>query len=195
MFTGIIEELGRVETADGRADRIDVRAPVVSGDAEPGASVAVNGACLTVVERNGEVLSFDLAAETVRRTTLGELDAGDVVNLERPVTLMTRLGGHMVQGHVDGVGTVRSAEAAEGGSTMTIEVPPELSRYVVEKGSIAVDGVSLTVAAARGDALEVALIPHTLAITTLGRRAPGDVVNLEVDILAKHVERILERTR
>ncbi|MDQ4005802.1 MAG: riboflavin synthase [Actinomycetota bacterium] len=191
MFTGIIEELGRVETADDGA-RIDVRAPVVSGDAEPGASIAVNGACLTVVERNGDVLSFDLAAETARRTTLGDLDDGDVVNLERPVTLMTRLGGHMVQGHVDGVGTVRAVDPAEGGSTMTIDIPPELARYVVEKGSIAVDGVSLTVAASRGDALEVALIPHTLAATTLGRRAPGDVVNIEVDILAKHVERILE---
>jgi riboflavin synthase len=193
MFTGIVEELGQVV---GRsASRIEVRAPAVTTDAEPGASVAVSGVCLTVTERDGEVLTFDLAPETRNRSTLGDLRVGDDVNLERPVTLMTRLGGHMVQGHVDGVGTVRSVQPAEGGSTMTIEAPEELVRYVVEKGSITVDGVSLTVAA-RGDAtFDVALIPHTLAVTTLGRREAGDGVNLEVDILAKYVERILERTR
>ena len=192
MFTGIVEELGRVVAAgDGGRARIALHAPVVSSDAEPGASVAVNGVCLTVVDRKGDTLSFDLADETLARSTLGGLRPEDRVNLERPVTLLTRLGGHIVQGHVDGVGIVRSVEPVEGGSTMSIQVPFNLVRWIVEKGSITVDGVSLTVAASIGNVIRMALIPHTMAATTLGRRRPGDRVNLEVDILAKYVDRIL----
>jgi riboflavin synthase len=191
MFTGIVEERASVTAADGH--RLAVAAPHVSGDSLPGASVAVNGVCLTVVERHAGELRFDLAEETLSRTTLAAMRPGDHVNLERPVTLLTRLGGHLVQGHVDGVGTVRSVEQAEGGAVMRIEAPPGLDRYLVEKGSVAVDGVSLTVAAIDGDAFDVALIPHTLEVTTLGERAPGDPVNLEVDILAKYLERRVGR--
>ena len=191
MFTGIVEERGTAVRAEG--PRLAVRGPRVSDDAEIGASIAVSGVCLTVVDRTDDVVSFDLAPETLERTTLGDLAQGDRVNLERPVTMLTRLGGHVVQGHVDGVGTVRSVQPAEGGSVMRIEVPDGLSRYLVEKGSIAVDGVSLTVASADADAFDVALIPHTLEATTLGERDEGDRVNLEVDILAKYVERILGR--
>ena len=186
MFTGIVEERGVVRSAGGR---LEVEAPTVSSDAEVGASIAVDGVCLTVVDLAGGTLAFDLADETLERSTLGERRSDDRVNLERPVTLLTRLGGHLVQGHVDGVGVVRELRPAEGGTVMRIELPADLSRYVVEKGSIAVDGVSLTVAAVDDEAFEVALIPHTLAATTLGERAQGDRVNLEVDVLAKYVER------
>ena len=191
MFTGIVEERGTAVLSDG--SRIAIRGPRVAEDAEIGASIAVSGVCLTVVDRTGDVLSFDLARETLERTTLGELAQGDRVNLERPVTLLTRLGGHVVQGHVDAVGTVRSVKAAEGGAMMRIEAPDGLAPFLVEKGSVAVDGVSLTVASADGGAFDVALIPHTLEATTLGERGEGDRVNLEVDILAKYVERILGR--
>jgi riboflavin synthase len=189
VFTGIVEERGRVRSADGNGLAIESR--TVAGDAEIGSSVAVNGVCLTVVGSDHGVVRFDLAPETLARSTLGELRRGDPVNLERPVTLVTRLGGHLVQGHVDGVGIV---EDREEGAVMRIRAPEELRRYVVAKGSIAVDGVSLTVAALTADGFEVALIPHTLAATTLGDRAAGDRVNLEVDVLAKFVERLLGRT-
>jgi riboflavin synthase len=152
----------------------------------------VNGTCLTVVERSRDRLAFDVSPETVARTTLGRLDAGMPVNLERPVTLSARLGGHLVQGHVDGVGEVEAIEPdGEGGARLRLRIPSELGRYVVAKGSLTVDGVSLTVATLDEDGVTIALIPHTLAATSLGAVAPGDAVNLEVDVIAKYVERIL----
>jgi riboflavin synthase len=195
VFTGIVEERGRVilrgEGSGGT--RIAVLAPAVAGGARPGDSISVNGVCLTVVESNGGAMSFDLAPETLARTTLGDVHPGDHVNLERPVTLATRLGGHLVQGHVDGVGTVERVERNGGGTEMTLSVPEELSRYVVEKGSVAVDGVSLTVAGADDRGFRVALVPHTLQVTTLGERAEGDAVNLEMDVVAKYLERLVRR--
>jgi len=186
VFTGIVEELGEVRELAG--GRLVVACRNVLEDAEAGSSMAVNGVCLTVVQRGRDWLSFDLSPETLARTSFQRLREGDPVNLERPVTLATRLGGHLVQGHVDGVGTVESLE--EDG-TLSVRAPEELLRYLVEKGSVAVDGVSLTVATLDGDCFEVALIPHTLAVTTLGRAKPGDPVNLEVDMMAKYVERLL----
>jgi riboflavin synthase len=155
----------------------------------------VSGVCLTIVALGGDEFSADLAAETLRRTTLGELGAGDAVNLERPLRFDQRLGGHVVQGHVDGVGTVTSVAPEGDGVWMDIEAPAALRRYIVEKGSIAVDGVSLTVARVADPRFAIALIPHTLAATTLGVRRPGDRVNVEVDVLAKYVERLLEGAR
>jgi riboflavin synthase len=198
MFTGIVEELGAVREL--RPDRITVSCRTVVGDTEVGSSIAVNGVCLTVVDRGPGHLGFDLSEETLRRTGLAGLSEGDPVNLERPVTLSTRLGGHLVQGHVDGVGEVVGVVAdLTGGAWLTIRPPAELLRYLVEKGSVSVDGVSLTVAGLDGDVFSVALIPHTLAVTTLGTAGVGGAVNLEVDVLAKYVERLLtstgERTR
>lgn len=196
MFTGIVEERGRVILV-GRwqngGTRIAVLGPKVFHDSGPGDSVAVNGVCLTVVERSAGAMSFDLADETLERTTLGILGAGRHVNLERPVTLATRLGGHLVQGHVDAVATVRAVTPAGSGSELTIEIPDGLAPYIVEKGSIAVDGVSLTVAAVNGDAFTVALIPHTLEATTLGDLRPEDRVNLEADVVAKYLEGLMGR--
>ncbi len=193
MFTGIIEELGAV--LERAPDRITVSCRTVLTDADVGSSIAVNGVCLTVVDRGPGHLGFDLSEETLRRTSLAGLSPGDLVNLERPVTLTTRLGGHLVQGHVDGVGEVHGVEAEPaGGAWLTIRPPAELLRYLVDKGSVSVDGVSLTVAGADGDAFSVALIPHTLAVTTLGTARVGDAVNLEVDVLAKYVERLLTST-
>ncbi|SRR6266511_4321122 len=189
MFTGIVEELGRVVELEG--PRLRVRCRTAAQDSPVGASVAVNGVCLTVVGGDEESLAFDLSEETLDRTALGRLEPGDPVNLERPVTLMARLGGHLVQGHVDGVGTVVSVTPQEGGSTITVEAPEDLGRYLVEKGSVTVDGVNLTVAALGGSTFSVALIPHALAVTTLGTAVAGDPVNLEVDVLAKYVERLL----
>lgn len=195
MFTGIVEERGSVRTlGEGPAGtRLVVACRAVAEDAEPGASVAVNGVCLTVVERTDQALAFDLAPETLARSTLGALREGHPVNLERPVTLATRLGGHLVQGHVDGVAIVAGVERDGGGALMRIWLPDGLSRYVAEKGSIAVDGVSLTVAAVGDRTFEVALVPHTLTVTTLGEREPGDTVNLEVDIVSKYLERLVGR--
>ena len=195
MFTGIVEERGAVVEA---GSRLVVSARTVVSDSGPGASLAVNGCCLTVVERSAVedgvgALRFDLSPETVARTSLGRLRAGDPVNLERPVTLLTRLGGHLVQGHVDGVGRVADITPVETGLEMGIVIPSELARYLVEKGSIAVDGVSLTVAAMDGDRFTVALVPYTLAATTLGATVPEDVVNLEVDMMAKYAEGLLRR--
>jgi riboflavin synthase len=183
MFTGIVEALGRVEHQDH--GRLAVSAGFVA-DLEVGASVAVNGCCVTVVEVRGGAFVADLSEETRARTTLAALVAGDAVNLERPLTPASPLGGHVVQGHVDGVGVVRHA-APE----LEVAVEPGLARYVVEKGSVAVDGVSLTVTIVEGSTFSVALIPHTAAVTTLGRRRPGDRVNVEVDVLAKYVERLV----
>jgi riboflavin synthase len=160
-----------------------------------GDSIAVNGTCLTAVEVADGVVSFDLSEETRSRTTLSRLSTGDPVNLERPATLVTRLGGHLVQGHVDGVAEVATVRSESGGGArLVVRLPSELLGFVVEKGSIALDGVSLTVASVRGDEIEIALIPHTLSATTLGRRRVGDPVNVEVDVVAKYVARHLERT-
>lgn len=190
MFTGLIEEEGRVaEIRPGdEGARLVVSAAIVLEGLEVGDSVAVNGACLTAVAITGDGFAVDCVAETLRRTSLGGLAAGDPVNLERPMRIGDRLDGHLVQGHVDGVGTVRSA-TPEGGSTiLEVAAPAELLRYVVEKGSITVDGVSLTVARRLADGFTVALIPHTIAVTTLGPQAVGRPVNLEVDVVAKYVE-------
>ena len=193
MFTGIVEERGRVETMGG--GRLVVDAHTVVRDSEVGASVSVNGVCLTVVERTDTSLRVDLSEQTLERTCLGDLRPGDPVNLERPVTLVARLGGHLVQGHVDGVGQVTRVEVdGSGGARVSIRVPGELSRYVVERGSIAIDGVSLTIAAVDDDEITVALIPHTLAVTTLGLAAPGRRLNIEADVIARYVERSMERS-
>jgi riboflavin synthase len=194
MFTGIVEELGRVRRIEPRAGgaRLEIDAQVVLDDAEIGASVAVNGCCVTVVELGDGWWAADAMTESVERTALGRLRAGDPVNLERPLRLSDRLGGHLVQGHVDAVGTIAAREPlADGSARVEVSAPPELLRYVIEKGSITVDGVSMTVTEVDGDRFGVAVIPHTLAVTTLGVKEPGDPVNLEVDMLAKYVERLL----
>jgi riboflavin synthase len=193
MFTGIVEELGEVLAVEplDRAARLRVRGPLVTSDAEHGASIAVNGVCLTVVTHGDGEFTVDVMQETLVRSSLGGLAAGAPVNLERAVTMATRLGGHIVQGHVDGVGTVLKRDPAEHWDVVEIEAPGDLLRYVVEKGSITVDGVSLTVAGVGPCSFTVSLIPTTLELTTLGRRQPGDAVNLEVDVLAKYVERLL----
>ena len=193
MFTGIVEERGSVRAASAR--RLSVACRTVAADAGVGSSIAVNGVCLTVVERSEDHLVFDLSEETVRRTGLSRLAEGDAVNLERPLTLSSRLGGHLVQGHVDGVGEITGFEPGPGGASMTVRAPRELGRYLVDKGSVCVDGISLTVAAMDGDAFSVALIPHTLDVTTLGSARVGDPVNLEVDVIAKYVDALLERGR
>jgi riboflavin synthase len=193
VFTGIVEERGRVAVAgDGR---LVVEARTVVRDSDVGASVSVNGVCLTVVERTDASLRFDLSEQTLERTCLRDLRPGDPVNLERPVTLVARLGGHLVQGHVDGVGEVTRVDVdATGGARVSLRVPAELARYVVERGSIAIDGVSLTIAAVDGEEITVVLIPHTLAVTTLGLAAPGRQVNVEADVIARYVERSMERS-
>jgi riboflavin synthase len=194
MFTGIVEELGTVRGVVPHATgaRLEFQASVVLEDAHVGDSIAVDGCCLTVVERADTWWAADAVEETLRRTVLGELRTGDPVNLERPVRLSDRLGGHLVQGHVDGRGSIAGRMTNPDESLlMCIQAPPELIRYVVEKGSIAVDGVSLTVVGVEGNCFSVALIPHTQQVTTLGRKRDGDVVNLEVDLLAKYVERLL----
>jgi len=192
VFTGIVEELGEVvEVAAGPATRLTVRGPLVSADASRGDSIAVNGVCLTVVEVAGGTFSVDVVAETISRSSLATVSTGDAVNLERAATLATRLGGHLVQGHVDGVGTLLERTA---GGRIRVGVPAGLSRYLVEKGSVTVDGVSLTVVEAGEDSFTVALIPTTLAVTTLGRTPVGGRVNLEVDVIAKYVERLLTAT-
>jgi riboflavin synthase len=189
MFTGIVEERGEVREASPY--RLVIGCERVLRDSGIDASVAVNGVCLTVVERGDGTLAFDVTPETLDRSSLGRLVAGDPVNLERPLTLSTRLGGHLVQGHVDGVGTVERVESNEAGATLTVRAPGGIMRYVVEKGSITVDGISLTIAVIDGDTFAIALIPHTLDVTTLGTASPGDPVNLEVDVIAKYVEGFL----
>jgi riboflavin synthase len=193
MFTGIIEERGAVRALEG--GRLSIACHVVVHDSPIGASVAVSGTCLTVVERDDDHLAFDLSDETVARTSLRRLAPGHPVNLERPVSLAARLGGHIVQGHVDGVGTILGIEpGSDGGAVLRIAVPEELRRYAIHKGSIAVDGVSLTVSTLHDDGVSIALIPHTLAMTSLGAAAVGDPVNLEMDMIAKYVERLMERS-
>ncbi len=194
MFTGIIEELGEVVALESRGDSavLAVRASTV---APHGASVAVNGVCLTVVGADTGTLSFDVMAETLKRSVVGALRAGERVNLERAVRADGRLDGHIVQGHVDGTGVVVSRTPGDAWDAVRFSMPPELSRYVAEKGSIAVDGVSLTVTAVGDDWFEVGLIPETLRATTLGAKQPGDPVNLEVDVLAKYVARLADKAR
>jgi riboflavin synthase len=193
MFTGIVEELGTVEglTDLGDAARITVRGTVVAQDAGHGDSIAVNGVCLTVVDNDGEVFTADVMKETLDRSSLGALRAGDKVNLERAAMLSTRLGGHLVQGHVDAVGAIVDRKPSEQWELVTISLPDGISRYVVEKGSITVDGISLTVMDVTEDTFSVSLIPTTLALTTLGHKGVGAVVNLEVDVIAKYVEKLL----
>jgi riboflavin synthase len=198
MFTGIVEELGHVHSITPVAGgaRIDIAAKTVLEDATLGASIAVNGVCLTVVEFSDDAWSTDAVIETLARSNLGDLKAGDPVNLERPVRLDDRLGGHLVQGHVDATGTlVERAPQADGSHLVRISAPDDVLRYVVHKGSVTVDGISLTVAAVHDDGFSIAVIPHTLAVTTMGTRAEGERVNLEVDVLAKYVERLLAPDR
>jgi riboflavin synthase len=184
MFTGIVEELGRVDRQEGGRIRIGAR-KVLDGS-HLGDSIAVDGCCITVVAQGDGWWEADLSDETLGRTTLGQRRPGDAVNLERPVRLQDRLGGHIVQGHVDAVG-----EIVAPAPNLAVRMPRDLLRYVVEKGSIAVDGISLTVVAVTGDGFTVAVIPHTMDVTTLGTKGPGDQVNLEVDVTVKYVERLL----
>jgi riboflavin synthase len=189
MFTGIVEERGQIVAVQPLPDaaRLTVAGQLVTSDAKHGDSISVNGVCLTVVDVSDGAFTVDVVHETLLRSSLAKAHEGDQVNLERAMALGDRLGGHIVQGHVDGTGVFISR--ADDGLT-TFELPPNLAKYVVEKGSIAIDGVSLTVAAVEGERFSVALIPTTLQLTTLGLRQPGDVVNIEVDVLAKYVERL-----
>lgn len=193
VFTGIVEELGEVVALEelGDSARLTVRGPLVTAGAAAGDSIAINGVCLTVTDSSDGTFIADVMGETLSRSSLGALGRGSAVNLERPMPLGGRLGGHLVQGHVDGTGTITQRHPGERWDVMRISIPPPLARYVVEKGSIAVDGISLTISALGGDWIEVSLIPETLARTTLGRKQPGDVVNLEVDMIAKYVERLI----
>jgi riboflavin synthase len=193
VFTGIVRELGTVEAVDGGEEgvRLRVRAPGTAEAARVGDSVSVNGVCLTATEIDDGVLSFDAVLETISRSTLGRLRPRLAVNVEPALRAGEPLGGHIVQGHVDGVGRVRAVAPEGEGVRLEIDAAPELLRYCVEKGSITVEGVSLTVAGLRDDGFAVALIPHTLEVTTLGSLEGGDDVNLEVDVLAKYVERLL----
>jgi len=197
MFTGIVEERGVVT---GVHPRLAVRSRTVASDSAPGASVSVSGVCLTVVERivsaDGEsILEFDLSPETRSRSSLAELEPGDSVNLERAVTLLSRMGGHLVQGHVDGVGEVTEMDVVDANAVLRVRVPAALARYLVEKGSVVLDGVSLTVTDIGADEFGVALVPYTLEATTLGALRPGDSVNVEVDLVAKYVERFMGRDK
>ena len=194
MFTGIVEELGEVVAIEPLSDasRLTVRGPVVTSDAAHGDSICVNGVCLTVVDTRDGAFTADVMAESLQRSSLGALQVGSPVNLERAVRVQDRLGGHVVQGHVDGTGEVLSVTPDEHWTVVRTSLPGGLGRYVVEKGSITVDGISLTVSALGDDWFEVSLIPTTLGLTTLGRTGPGDPVNLEVDVIAKHVEKLLQ---
>ena len=193
MFTGIVEELGEVVelTWKGEGARLAIRGPVVTADAGHGDSIAVNGVCLTVVENLGEVFATEVMKESFDRSSLGGLQVGDRVNLERAVKASDRLGGHIVQGHVDGVATITERVPGDLWETVRFTLPAELGRYVVEKGSITVDGISLTVTEISADHFAVSLIPTTLELTTLGRKGVGDRVNIEVDVVAKYVEKLL----
>jgi riboflavin synthase len=190
VFTGLVREVGRVVSFDGSRLSVESSLAAAIGD-----SVSVNGCCLTVVDGDRRTLAFDAVPETLARTALGRLDAGAAVNLEPALRAGEPLGGHYVQGHVDGVGRVRSLEPEGGGARMWVDPPAELLRYCVEKGSIAVDGVSLTIADLDEEGFAVALVPHTLAATTLDMLEPGSEVNLEADVLAKYVERLTSPTR
>lgn len=195
MFTGIVEQIGEVVSLEATEHgRRIVLSGEGLGDMPVGASIAVNGVCLTVIEPFADTVTLDVVPETLSRTNLGELGTGSKVNLERPMPADGRFDGHIVQGHADGVGRVRSIRFGEGGSVvMEVEVSPDMVRYLVEKGSVTIDGVSLTVVSVSESTFTVALIPHTLEETTLGLRAESDTVNLELDVLAKYVERLLDK--
>ncbi len=195
MFTGLIRELGTVASIDGGTDgvRLEIEAPTTAANAAIGDSVAISGVCLTVVAVDGARLAFDAVPETLSRSSLDRLAAGDRVNLEPAVRAGEALGGHYVQGHVDGVGTVRAVEPEGSGKRIWVDAPPDYLRYVVDKGSVAVEGASLTVAGLDESGFAVALVPHTLEATTLGGLEAGDRVNLEADVLAKYVEKLLPR--
>lgn len=191
MFTGIIEELGTVEASGAR---LAIGCSVVLSDLAAGGSIAVNGVCLTAVDVRSSGFSADLAPETLERSNLGDLKPGDRVNLERPLTLQTRLSGHIVQGHVDGTGSIEALRELGGGNwELLVRVPRDLDRLLVYKGSISIDGISLTVACVNDGLVKVAIIPHTYEATNIAGRTPGEHVNIECDILAKHVARLLER--
>ena len=193
MFTGIVEELGTVAAVEDQGDaiRLTVRARTVLDDVHLGDSISVNGCCLTVVSAAGELWTADVMQETLDKTSLRDVRPGDRVNLERAVTADKRLGGHIVQGHVDAVGSILSRSPSEHWEVVEVAMPETLGRYLVDKGSITVDGVSLTVVEAGPTSFTVSLIPETLARTTLGTKQPGDLVNLEVDVIAKHVEKLI----
>ncbi len=193
MFTGIVEELGEVVAWEDLRDaaRLTVKGPTVTSDARHGDSISVNGVCLTVVDNQGGTFTADVMRESLQRSSLGALQVGSPVNLERAVRASDRLGGHVVQGHVDGTGTLLEVRPDEHWTVVRVALPGGLGRYVVEKGSITVDGVSLTVSAVTDAWFEISLIPTTLGLTTFGSKGPGDPVNLEVDVIAKHVEKLL----
>jgi len=195
LFTGIVEEKGTVESIEDLGDALKVRiaAEQVLTDSDLGASISVNGICLTVAQRGDSWFEADVMAETMRRTSLAGAHAGSTVNLERAARVDSRLGGHIVQGHVDGTGTIAAIEPSEQWTVMRIDVPEDLTRYMVEKGSITVDGVSLTIVSIATDHFTISLIPTTLTETNLGTRQVGDVVNIEVDVLAKYVEKLMQR--
>jgi riboflavin synthase len=196
MFTGIIEETGRIESLEGRGEgaRLRVACSAVLADAFTGSSIAVNGCCLTALDLKPGSFAADIAPETMRRTNIGDLRAGSLVNLERPLSPQSRLSGHIVQGHVDGTGELRSLETlGDGNWWMQIRVPDELDRFLVFKGSIAVDGISLTIASLEAGLMSITIIPHTYEATNLKTKRPGDRVNIECDVLAKHVEKLLRR--
>lgn len=193
MFTGLVEEVGRITSVQRRAQHavLTVRGPKVCSDVSIGDSVAVNGVCLTVTTLRGDSFTADVSAETLRRTNLDKVASGHLVNLERALRLSDRLGGHFVQGHVDAVGTVKSVVPEGGSSRLTIVAPPEVMQYVIEKGSVTVDGISLTIAGLDAESFWISIIPQTMKETTLSQARAGTRVNLEVDMLAKYVERIL----
>jgi riboflavin synthase len=194
MFTGIIEELGKVVAIEEQGDamRLTIEGPLVTSDVSRGDSISVCGACLTAVEIEDGKFTADVMKETLRLTSLGSLSVGSPVNLERAMTAATRFGGHVVLGHVDGVGTVISREPSEHWEWVRVSVPRELMKYVVLKGSITIDGISLTVNEVGDDFIGLSLIPETLRLTTLGSKQPGDKVNVEVDVMAKHIEKLLQ---
>jgi riboflavin synthase len=195
MFTGLVETLGSVTALErlGPAARLSIRSALAADGTSVGDSIAVNGCCLTVVQRVDDVLSFEAGSETLSRTNLGRLAVGSVVNLERSLQVGDRLGGHFVTGHIDAVGTLDAVRQEEDWSFYWFRVPAELTRQMASKGSIAVDGVSLTLVDVEPERFSVALIPHTLSVTTLGRIAVGDLVNIETDVLAKYVQRQLDQ--
>ena len=193
MFTGLVEELGKIKsiTKGTTSARLTIEGQVVLQDVKLGDSIAVNGTCLTVVEYTQRSFTADVMPETVRSTVLAELKPGDVVNLERTLRLGDRLGGHIVSGHVDGVGVIRSKERSDNAIVVTIEAPPEVMRYIIAKGSIAIDGTSLTIVDYGTDWFSVSLIPHTASLTTVGLKETGSKVNLEADVLGKYVAKLL----
>ena len=194
MFTGIVEELGKVKAIDIQPDslRITIEGPIVVSDVKRGDSISVSGACLTAIEHDATSFTADVMQETLRKTSLDGVKVGDSVNLERAMTAATRFGGHVVLGHVDGVGEVISRAPSENWEWLRVSIPKELMKYVVLKGSITIDGISLTVNEMGEDYIGLSLIPETLAVTTLGSKQPGSKVNVEVDVMAKHIERLIE---